>query len=102
MAEVVVWQGSQAVVVNQPMQVVVVHDGPRGLPGPPGASGAGFGFQQTTPAASWIINHNLGFRPAVELFTVGGVEFDADVQHTSMNQTVVSLTLPLAGYARLT
>lgn len=56
---------------------------------------------QASASDTWTINHNLGFKPSVEPFTVGGAEFDATVQHTSNNQTVVYLTIPLAGSARL-
>lgn len=60
-----------------------------------------FAFEQTTPATTWTINHNLGRRPVTELFTVGGVEFEAQITHTSINQCIVTLTTPLAGSARL-
>lgn len=56
---------------------------------------------QSSASDTWTINHNLGYRPSVELRTVGGVEFNGDVTHTSDNQVVVSLTSPLAGTARL-
>jgi len=60
-----------------------------------------FFFEQTTPALTWTINHNLGRRPVTELFTTGGVEFEAEVTHTSINQCIVTLTSALAGSARL-
>lgn len=60
-----------------------------------------FEFTQPTPDTVWTINHNLGFMPAVELRTIGGVEFDADVQHPNTNQTIVYLLTALAGTARL-
>lgn len=69
--------------------------------GPPGLSGAGFIFTQPTPSSTWTINHNLGFNPAVELLTVGGVEFEAQVTHINTNQTVVNIAIPMAGSARL-
>ncbi len=57
-------------------------------------------FEQVfaTPAAQWIVNHNLGARPAaIQLLTMGGVEFDASIVHTSVNQFVVSVNPPTAG-----
>lgn len=62
---------------------------------------AAFVFTQATPAATWTINHNLGYRPAVELFDQGGNEFDADIVHVSNNQVVVYLNIAAAGAARL-
>lgn len=62
----------------------------------------GVTFNQASPSTTWTINHNLGYRPSVTLLTVGGAEFDAEVIHTSVNQTVISLTAATAGSARLT
>lgn len=79
--------------------------GEKGDPGTPGGGGTGgtaIEFTQPSPSTQWIINHNLGFKPSVELRTVGGMEFDADVVHVSLNQTVVNTTIPIAGTARLT
>lgn len=70
--------------------------GPQGLPGAPA-----YVHTQSSPSNVWTINHNLGYRPTVELLTVGGVEFDAEVVHASGNQTLVYLTTPTAGTARL-
>jgi hypothetical protein len=55
---------------------------------------------QSSAAATWTINHNLGFKPAISLRTVGGVEFEAEITHVSDNQAVVSLVTAMAGYAR--
>lgn len=75
----------------------------RGAPGSPGGGGgsSGFSFTQSTSSAVWTINHNLGYRPNVALFTVGGVNFNGEVSHPTVNQTIVSLSSPLAGSARL-
>lgn len=56
---------------------------------------------QSTAATTWTINHNLGFRPSVELLDSGSQEIDADVSHPSVNQTVVTLKAATAGLARL-
>jgi hypothetical protein len=55
---------------------------------------------QGAAATTWTVNHNLGFNPSVSLRTTGGVEFDAQVVHTSVNQTVITLKTALAGTAR--
>ena len=78
---------------------VLTYDGTQWVDAEPSA--AAFVFTQATPAAMWTINHNLGYRPTVELFTLGGEEFDADVIHVSNNQTVVYLNTAIAGTARL-
>lgn len=61
-----------------------------------------FLFEQPIPSTTWTINHNLGFKPSVELFNSGSQEIDGDVVNTSTNQTIISFTAPVAGFARLT
>lgn len=75
-----------------------------GVPGPPGqngSSGAGFTFYQNTPSETWLINHNLGFYPSVDLFNTGGMEILGEVVNTSVNQTIVNYNGAIAGSARL-
>lgn len=54
---------------------------------------------QSVAADIWIVNHNLGFRPAVRALTVGGVEVMAEVIHASSNQLFIYFDFPLAGQA---
>ena len=76
--------------------------GPEGPQGPQGpAGGAAFVYTQTVPATTWTINHNLGYRPSVELIDSGSQEIDGEVAHPSVNQTVVTLNPASAGAARL-
>lgn len=79
----------------------VVKVSSEGIQGPPGASG-GFLFvhTQSSASATWTINHNLGSFPSVELMTLGGVEMDGAIQHTSPNQTVITFNTPQTGIAR--
>lgn len=72
-----------------------------GVAGPAGASGAGFNHTQSTVSDTWTINHNLGYKPAVQTYTVGGVEVEGDVVHINTNQTMVYFTVAIAGFARL-
>lgn len=75
----------------------------RGPQGPAGiGSGSAYLHNQGVAALTWTINHNLGFRPSVELLTVGGVEFEADISHPTVNQTVITCLTARAGSARLT
>lgn len=63
-------------------------------------AGASYVHTQASASATWTINHNLGFRPAIDLYTVGGAEFIAEILHTSLNQAIVYLATSLAGTAR--
>lgn len=71
-----------------------------GTQGPPGSSGAGFVHTQSATATEWIVNHNLGFNPAVEVINTGGVPGVADVLHMSINQVRIYFAVPTAGQAR--
>lgn len=70
--------------------------------GPQGPSGVvAFVHIQTSPSTTWTINHNLGFRPSVELLDSGSQEIDGAIAHPTTNQTVVTLNPATAGLARL-
>ncbi len=74
-----------------------------GIQGPPGnGTGGGSGYYnhpQPVAAATWIINHNFGYRPNVSVYSVGGLERWAEVLHTSDNQAQVFFDSAAAGYA---
>ena len=92
--------GAAATAVVRRDRVVVAKVGVPGPPGPPG-SGVAYTHTQSAPAATWTINHNLGYRPAVTALTVGGAEMETEVVHTSINQTIIYLAAAMAGSARL-
>jgi len=89
----------QAVVVNTPTPSVSITNA--GPPGPRGASAIGFTFNQPTESDSWVINHNLGFAPSVQVFNAGGLEVIGEIHHISINQVVISFNTPMSGSARL-
>lgn len=89
--------GTTVVTVPITSTVTAITEGPQG----PTGSG-GYVFTQSSPAATWTINHNLGFKPAVELLDSGSQEIDGEVAHPSINQTVITLNPATAGVARLT
>jgi hypothetical protein len=59
-----------------------------------------FGHNQSSAAAEWIINHNLGYRPSVTLYSTGGAEIEGEVVHISNNQARVYFATSVAGSAR--
>lgn len=95
---VTVTENGSSTVVTVPVTntVTAITQGPQG---PSGA--AAFVFTQPTAAATWTINHNLGYRPSVELLDAGSQEIDGDVAHPTINQAVVTLNPATAGLARL-
>jgi hypothetical protein len=78
---------------------LVVSDG---LPGPAGPTGPAGGQPQQhnfTDQDTWIINHNLGRFPVVELYTVGGVRVIGAVVNLNSNQAQATFDGPFSGYA---
>jgi|GEM_PF-892086 len=78
---------------------VLKYDGTQWVDGQD--EGAAYVFTQSSPAATWTINHNRGVVPSVEVFDSGSQEIEADVSHPSVNTTVIVFAVPVAGFARL-
>lgn len=70
-----------------------------GEQGPAGASGASYTHSQPSGAAEWIVNHNLGYRPSVSAYSVGGQWMLANVIHMSLEQARIYFDGPVAGFA---
>ena len=106
MSETLVVSSEQKIVVNPATQrVTVVLSGPPGPPGPQGPSGgaaSSYFFTQAASASSWVINHNLGFRPnvTVEEAGTGYLIMCSEIHHT-VNQVELQFNIPRAGTARL-
>jgi hypothetical protein len=98
---VTVTENGSSTVVTVPVTstVTAVTAGPQG---PQGVAGAGYDFIQPSSTTNWTINHNLGFKPSVDVYDTGSQQIQAEVSHPSTNQTVILLTAPTAGFARLT
>jgi hypothetical protein len=88
---------SESPIIARVREVVKV-DTP--LQGPPGTVAA-YTHVQSSPATTWIINHNLGYKPDVTLYSSGGVVMYAEIVHASNNQTQIIFTIPTTGVARL-
>lgn len=92
-------------VVIQSPALGVVRISQMGLQGPRGADGAGatvYEHQQDAESQQWIVNHNLGRKPAaVQVLSTGLVEVLADIVHISDNQLQVLFSSPYAGLVRV-
>jgi anthranilate/para-aminobenzoate synthase component II len=98
---VVITENGSTTVVTVPVTstVTAITPGPQG---PKGDAGAAYDFIQSSASSVWTINHNLGFKPGVDVYDSGSQQIQAEVSHPSVNQTVILLTAPIAGFARLT
>lgn len=84
------------------MEQVEVELADVGLQGPPGPAGLSYTHTQSTTATTWVVNHNLGFRPNVEVSDLGGMDISTGVEilHVSLNQVQILANQPLAGLVR--
>lgn len=80
-------------------RVVVEVAAKQGPAGPPGTGGGNHQHTQNVASDTWVVNHNLGFRPNIMVTTLGGVEVEANVVHISINQVQVQFDLPATGLA---
>lgn len=79
----------------------VAGDVPLTIPGSgAGNASATYEHSQPTPATVWTINHNLGFRPAIQAFGVGGREMVGEIIHISTTQVQIYFDSAVAGFAR--
>lgn len=95
-------EGPDEVVSEQVVELEILETAEQGPPGPPGADGSiGGAYEHIQAVASdvWTVNHNLGYRPAASLLTVGGKEMWAEVIHTNTNQFVAYFDTPTTGVA---
>lgn len=76
---------------------VVGPTGPQGSPGTPG--GSYFVHTQSSPAATWIIDHNLAKKVHVSIFNSTGTVIYADIDHGTTNQTTITFPGPVTGSA---
>jgi len=71
-------------------------------PTPPSSGGGGsFIFTQGTPSTVWTINHNLGFKPNVDLEDVDGHSLDADISRPTVNTVICTFAAAVSGKAYL-
>lgn len=80
-------------------QLGLAVPGPAGPAGPAGPPGTYYQHNQNSPNQVWNINHNLGFRPNIACFTVGGAEVIVEILHISDNQAQARFDITMAGYA---
>lgn len=77
---------------------------PRGDTGPQGAPGLDTGFyrhNQGGPSTHWVIQHNLGFYPAVTVQDSAGSVVYGDVVYVDVNNVTITFDSAFGGYANL-
>lgn len=110
---------STTVVVNPPtgstsastvVDVNAASVGPQGPAGPAGtagatgaqgASGGFFTFTQASPASTWIITHNLGYRPNISVVDSAGSQVEGETVWTSTSSLTITFSGAFSGVAYL-
>lgn len=54
---------------------------------------------QSSPSNEWIINHNFGYTPVVDLLDTANRQIEAEVLHISNNQSRAYFNQPKSGKA---
>ena len=80
------------------VQAPVTAPAPPPTPGPTGSS---YVHTQATPAATWVINHNLGFFPAITVEDSAGNEVEGAITYNSANQVTITFSAAFSGRALL-
>jgi hypothetical protein len=82
--------------------LITISDGLIGIQGAPGEDGTDVSYVHTQSSALsiWTVNHNLGFKPSVEILSTGGAEIEGEVVHVSNNQLMIYFVMAVAGEAR--
>lgn len=92
--------GCGVVVIDDDRNVYVADCGTQGAPGIPG--GAFLDYVRSVPAASWVIDHNFGYRVHVTLLDDAGLYVLAEVlQQAPFNQVTVTFPDPTTGSAHI-
>lgn len=79
-----------------PLRVSIGGRGPRGEPG---QAASKYQHTQVGAADTWVINHNFGYYPQVQVFSPGWVELDALILNLNINQTQVQFNSAQSGFA---
>lgn len=107
MSDITINSGDQInVSVKQPsLQNTVVIPRPTTTLSIKGVTGGGgdahFVFEQNMPSATWVINHNLGKKPAAVVVDSTENVVVGDIQYNSLNTLTITFVDPFSGKAYL-
>ena len=66
-----------------------------------GGSIQNYVHQQAIPSDTWIINHNLGFKPNVSIVDTVDDEVEGSIKYTNLNTITITFALSFSGKAYL-
>lgn len=63
-----------------------------------GMGGAAYTHNQGTPATTWTIHHDLGYKPGgISIIDSGGTNIEGDIAHLTINTFVITIAYPTSG-----
>ena len=74
--------------------------GDQGNPGVAGPTSPSYEHIQSSASSSWNVNHNLGFKPILQIYDSGGNVVEAEILHISTNLAIVYFAFTMSGVAR--
>lgn len=83
------------VTVTKPIITTTIVDDGRGGGG--GVTAQSYTFEQSTPASTWIVNHNLSYNPAVSIVSSSGDLVHGDVTYSGPQQITINFSAPFSG-----
>ena len=98
----VVNQEVRVMAIEQPNLIVLGESGPQGPKGEPGETQVvSYVFIQSTPSASWTINHGLEFIPNITVVDTAGSVVEGDYSYPDENTILATFSGEFAGKAYL-
>jgi len=88
-------------VEEQVISVLELAPGPKGDKGDTGDTGGFYEHSQASPWHTWEIDHNLGYRPNVEVLDNEGRTLIGDIGHPTINRTIITFSALVSGVAIL-
>jgi hypothetical protein len=70
-----------------------------GSPGPPGPAGGAYVHNQGAPATTWVVVHNLGYKPNITVEDSSGTTVEGELVHDNANQATLTFSAAFAGVA---
>jgi len=93
---VVLPSGDTKIVLNStPTKIVTGLQGAQGIPG----EGTTYTHTQSSASDTWTVNHNLNAYPDISV-VVGGQIVEAQIAHTTLNQSIIYFASLVSGTAR--
>jgi hypothetical protein len=87
--------------VPGPASVVPGPVGPPGPQGTPGSAPQAYVYEQAVPSATWVVTHNLGYRPNATVVDSAGTTVEGQITYDSSTQITLNFTSSFSGFAYL-